>query len=62
MIEGNAGVKHNVEFWMRIKGESEALKEIINKIELSDTNAVDASKPMKGKRILLLKKQVALFK
>ena len=43
-LKGNKGVKHNVEFWMRFKGESEALKEIINKIELPDTNAVDANK------------------
>ena len=43
-LKGNNGVKQNVEFWMRFKGESEALKEIINKIELLDTNAVDANK------------------
>ncbi len=24
-LKGNDGVKHNVEFWMRFKGESEAL-------------------------------------
>lgn len=43
-LKGNNGVKQNIEFWMRFKGESEALKEIINKIELPDTNAVDANK------------------
>lgn len=43
-LKGNDGAKHNVEFWMRFKGESEALKEITNKIELPDTNAVDANK------------------
>lgn len=43
-LKENDGVKQNIEFWMRFKGESEALKEIINKIELPDTNAVDANK------------------
>jgi hypothetical protein len=43
-LKENDGVKQNIEFWIRFKGESEALKEIINKTELPDTNAVDANK------------------